>query len=150
MIFFLKRYPGEKKDMKILMFYTPAFWFKTFEKVLHDVPDRDIEESTENAVVVFYHAEANDLDRESKVLAKLIKNIKWLSGKFKTKGIVLHSFNHLSISKAPADFTRSLITQAKERLESAGYAVQETPFGYLNEWKIHVAGESLAKVFKDL
>jgi hypothetical protein len=25
-----------------------------------------------------------------------------------------------------------------------------TPFGYLNEWKIHVAGESLAKVFKDL
>ena len=136
--------------MKILMFYAPAFWFKTFEKVLADVPDHPVENSTENAVVVFYHAEAHDLERQAKVLEKLIKNIKWLSGKFKGKNIVLHSFNHLSTSKAPADFTRSLITQAKERLVSAGYAVQETPFGYLNEWKIHVAGESLAKVFKDL
>jgi hypothetical protein len=25
-----------------------------------------------------------------------------------------------------------------------------TPFGYLNEWKLHVAGESLAKVFKEI
>jgi predicted deacetylase len=136
--------------MKILMFYAPAFWYKTFEKVLDDVPDQDIEKAVENALVVLYHAESHDTDRQAKVLAKLIKNIKWLAGKFRTKDIVLHSFNHLSTSKAPADFTRSLITEAKERLVRTGYAVQETPFGYLNEWKIHVAGESLAKVFKEL
>jgi len=132
------------------MFYSPSFWFKTFEKVLEDVPDTDMEESCEHALVVFYHAEETDVERRSSVLTKFIKNVKWLSGKFRTKNLVLHSFNHLSASKAPADFTVSLIAEAKERLIRAGFTVVETPFGYLNEWKIHVAGDSLAKVFKEL
>ncbi|UCD36289.1 MAG: threonyl-tRNA synthetase editing domain-containing protein [Nitrospiraceae bacterium] len=136
--------------MKILMFYAPAFWFRTFEKVLDTVPERDEDRAVENAVVVFYHGEAHDTERHGSVLAKLVKNIKWLSGKFRTKNIVLHSFNHLSASKAPADFTHRLVTEVRERLENSGFAVSETPFGYLNEWKIHVAGESLAKVFKEL
>lgn len=132
------------------MFYAPSFWFKTFAKVLEDVPDRDVEESCENALVVFYHAEETDVERRGSVLTKFIKNVKWLSGKFNTKNLVLHSFNHLSSSKAPADFTGDLIAEAKERLIHTGFTVVETPFGYLNEWKIHVAGDSLAKVFKEL
>lgn len=136
--------------MKILMFYAPSFWFKTYEKVLDTVPDQDIEKSTCNSIVVFYHVESEDLERKSSVLSKLIKNIKWLSGKFKTKNLVLHSFNHLSVSKAPADFSSGLISDAKERLLKSGFDITETPFGFLNEWKIHVAGDSLAKVFKDI
>ncbi len=136
--------------MKILMIYTPSFWFKTFEKVLESVPDQEIEDSKDNAVVVLYHVEAEDVDRKSSVLTKLLKNIKWLTGKFKTKNLVLHSFNHLSVSKAPPDFSKELISSAKERLTNSGFDILETPFGYLNEWKIHVAGESLAKVFKDI
>ena len=136
--------------MKILMFYAPAFWFKTYEKVLSEVPEQNIDKTVENALVVFYHAEAKDIDRRGSVLTKFIKNIKWLSGKFKSKNLVLHSFNHLSTSKAPADFTGNLIYEAKERLTNSGFSITETPFGYLNEWKIHVAGDSLAKVFKEL
>ena len=132
------------------MFYAPSFWFRTFEKVLDNVPDQDMEKTTENAVVVLYHAEAEDVERKSSVLGKFVKNIKWLAGKFKTKNIVLHSFNHLSVSKAPADFTNSLIEEVKDRLSRTGFSIIETPFGYLNEWKIHVAGDSLAKVFKEL
>jgi hypothetical protein len=132
------------------MFYAPDFWYKTYQKVLENVPECEDERSVTNAAVVFYHAEAEDTDKRPRVLSKLIKNIKWLSGKFTTKNIVLHSFNHLSTSKAPADFTRDLVDEAKQRLITAGFTVYETPFGYLNEWKIHVAGESLAKVFKDL
>ncbi len=131
------------------MFYAPEFWFKTYKKVLEDVPECEAEESVKDAVVVFYHAEAADMDRMSGVRTKFVKNIKWLSGKFSTKEIVLHSFNHLSSSKAPAVFTRTLIHTARERLEQSGFHVYETPFGFLNEWKIHVAGESLAKVFKE-
>ena len=63
--------------MKILMFYAPSFWFRTFEKVLDNVPDRDVEETAENAVVVLYHAEAEDVERKSSVLGKFVKNIKW-------------------------------------------------------------------------
>ena len=58
------------------MFYAPSFWFKTFEKVLVDVPDTDIEQSCGNVLVVFYHAEETDVDRRSSVLTKFIKNVK--------------------------------------------------------------------------
>ena len=135
--------------MKILMFHAPSFWFKTFKKVLNDVPDLDEDRSVANALVVFYHAEETDVGNRSSVLTKLIKNIKWLSGKCGTKELVLHSFNHLSVSKAPPTFTRELIDDAVARLTRLGFTVTETPFGYLNEWKIHVGGESLAKVFKE-
>jgi hypothetical protein len=136
--------------MKLLLFYSPSFWFKTFQKVLEQVPDQNVEATCHDAVVVFYHVEAADLERRGKVLSKLIKNIKWLAGKFGSKSVVLHSFNHLSSSKAPADFAEGLVQDAIQRLEMSGYSVTLTPFGYLNEWKLHVAGESLAKVFKEI
>jgi len=136
--------------MKIILFYAPSFWFKTYEKVLEDAPDLDLERSAEDTVVVFYQSEAEDMGREVSILAKLVKNIKWLAGKFKTRNVVFHSFGHLSMSKAPPEFAEKLIGDARDRLERNGFTVIETPFGYLNEWKIHVAGDSLAKVFKEL
>jgi hypothetical protein len=136
--------------MKILMFYAPTFWFKTYEKVIENVPDHHAEKEIKASIVVFYHCESEDIDREENVLKKFLKNIKWLAGKFQSKSIVLHSFNHLSSSKAPPEFSRAFKDRAKERLINNGFSVSETPFGYLNEWKMHVAGESLAKVFKDL
>jgi len=132
------------------MFYAPTFWFKPFEKTLEAVPDHRGEATVENVVVVFYHGEAEDVERRSKVLTKLLKNIKWLAGKFGTRSVVLHSFGHLSTSKAPPEFTAELVAEVITRLENTGYTVTATPFGYLNEWKIHVAGESLAKVFKEI
>ena len=136
--------------MKLILFYAPSFWFKTYRKVLEHVPDREQEALFEKVVVVFYQVEAEDVDRRSKVLTKFIKNIKWLAGKFESKTVVLHSFNHLSGSKAGPEFAGPLIDQACERLERSGYTVGMTPFGFLNEWKLHVAGDSLAKVFKEI
>ncbi len=136
--------------MKILMFYAPSFWFRTYKKVLEEVSEQNIERNIENALVIFYHSEAEDIDRKSSVLTKFVKNIKWLAGKSGTKNLVLHSFNHLSVSKAPPEFTVEFILDVKKKLDKAGFTVSETPFGYLNEWKIHVAGDSLAKVFKDI
>jgi hypothetical protein len=78
-----------------------------------------------------------------------VKNVKWLCGKFTTKNVVLHSFNHLSSSKADPDFSEDLLKEVLERLERTDFKVMVTPFGYFNEFNIHVAGDSLAKVFKE-
>ncbi len=136
--------------MKLLMFYAPEFWYKTHSKSLAEAPDTQAEERLENLVAVFYQCEAEDPDKRDSVLAKAVKNIKWLAGKFETRTVLLHSFGHLSGSKAPADFARNLVADIRARLERTGYAVHETPFGWFNEWKLHCAGESLAKVFKEL
>ncbi|MBS1112645.1 MAG: hypothetical protein H6Q92_407 [Nitrospirae bacterium] len=136
--------------MKLLLFYAHTWWFKTASKSLPQVPDIDREDSLENTVVVFFHAEKEDEDKGKSLLDKLVKNIKWLAGKFNTKNVVIHSFNHLSSSKASPEFSEQMIRDASEKLANSGYVVMCTPFGYFNEFKIHVGGESLAKVYKEL
>ncbi|MGQ9484645.1 MAG: threonyl-tRNA synthetase editing domain-containing protein [Desulfosoma sp.] len=138
------------ESMKLLMFYAPHFWYRSFQKTLAEVPDREEEKECRNAVVIFFHAEAHDDDRRSKVVEKWVKNAKWIARKFDTSTIVLHSFNHLADTKASFETARAMVQDVRQRLERTGFTVLETPFGYLNEWKIHVAGDSLAKVFKDL
>jgi len=149
LIEFIKTILRGKTRMRLLMFYAPSFWYRTYKKVLEDLPDCNKEETAQDSVVVLYHAEEEDTAKKSSVITKFIKNVKWLSGKFNTRNIVLHSFGHLSTSKAPPDFTADMMEEVKKRLLNAGFNITETPFGYLNEWKIHVAGESLAKVFKE-
>ena len=135
--------------MKLLLFHAHTWWFKTASKGLEHVPDVEKEESVQNAVVVFFHAEAEDEEKGKSVLNKFAKNTKWLAGKFQTRNVVLHSFNHLSSSKASAEFSEDLLEKVSAKLENAGYTVICTPFGYFNEFKMHVGGESLAKVFKE-
>ena len=136
--------------MKLLLFYAHKWWFKTASKSLSQAPDIDMEDSLENTVVVFFHAEKEDEEKGKGLLDKLVKNIKWLAGKFGTRNVVIHSFNHLSTSKASPEFSEQTIKQVVDRLQNTGYTVMCTPFGYFNEFMIHVGGESLAKVFKEL
>ena len=130
------------------MFYAGEWWYKTARRSLESVPEVEREESVRDAAVIFFHVEAEDAEHRDKVLKKWLKNTKWIAGKFGTRNVVLHSFNHLSESKADAGFAEELLLDAKRRLEGAGYSVMHTPFGYFNEFSIHVAGDSLAKVFK--
>lgn len=135
--------------MKLILFYAYNFKYKTAEKGLDSVPDIEKEESVEQAVVVFFHVEAEDMEKRAKVIQKFVKNIKWLCGKFSSKNVVLHSFNHLSLSKADPDFSKGVLDQVMERLCRTGYQVFHTPFGYFHEFQLHVAGDSLAKVYKE-
>ncbi len=136
--------------MKLLMFYCPQFGWKPFQRTADQAMPDPEQKTVSNAAVIFYHCEEQDPERHSKVRTKALKNIKWLANKFATDRIILHSFNHLSESKADADFSADLVRQVRARLEDTGYRVEETPFGWLNEWWMHVAGPSLAKVFKDI
>lgn len=135
--------------MKLLLFYAHSFSYETAAKSLAAVPDVKKKESITSAVVVFFHVEAEDLEKRKKVVQKFVKNVKWLCGKFATKNVLLHSFNHLSGSKADPDFSKEVLDDVVERLKRTDFRVTTTPFGYFNEFAIHVAGDSLAKVFKE-
>jgi len=135
--------------MKLILFYAHSFYFKTAKKSLDNVPDIERQEKVRDAVVVFFHVEEKDEENQKSTIQKFVKNIKWLCGKFKTKDVVLHSFNHLSSSKSSPETAKAILDEAVERLKRTGYSVKTTPFGYFHEFKIHVAGDSLAKVFKE-
>ncbi len=135
--------------MKLLLFYAHSFSYETAAKSLASVPDLKKKEKTNDTAVIFFHVEYEDTEKRGKVVQKFVKNAKWLCGKFATKNVVLHSFNHLSGSKAEPEFSKEVLDEVVERLERTGYMVMVTPFGYFNEFVLHVAGDSLAKVFKE-
>src|SRR5512143_1822861 len=111
--------------MKLLMFYTKEWWYKTASKTLETAPNLDIEESIPDAVVIFFHCEAEDEARADSVREKFVKNAKWLAGKFDSRNIVLHSFNHLSSSKSSPEFAKQLLDDLIIRRERTGYTVMQ-------------------------
>ncbi len=135
--------------MKLLLFYAHSFSYKTAASGLPDLEPLDRAESFRNAAVIFFHVEAEDEAKKGKVVQKFVKNVKWLCSKFATENVVLHSFNHLSASKASPPFSQEVLNEVSERLARAGFQVGATPFGYFNEFTINVAGDSLAKVYKE-
>lgn len=136
--------------MKLLLLYTHEYWLRPYEKSVAEAADRNDPIESEHAIVALVHVEIEDPDRSAKLVTKAIKQIKWLAGKFVTRQIVLHSFAHLAATRAEPDQAAKLLDDMQTRLSGAGYSVQVTPFGYFNEFRLHVAGPSLAKVFVEL
>jgi hypothetical protein len=138
--------------MKLLCFQAKRFRWKTHSKTLPDMPDQDVDQTVEAAVVVFVHAEGRDAGEETRnsVLRQSLKHIKWLANKRELKNIVLHSFTHLGGDTAAPALAEPLIANIAQRLSQTGYQVWITPFGYFCEWDLSVYGESLAKVWKEI
>jgi len=136
--------------MKLLTFQAKRFRWKSFSKTLPDAEELDVDESVEEAVVVFAHAEESDLVQRSSVFKKTLKHVKWLANKRGMKRVVLHSFTHLGGANAPPDFARTFLEELAERLRATGYEAWLTPFGWFCEWDLSVHGDSLAKVWKDV
>ena len=136
--------------MKLLMFNVREYWYKTYMKNLKESKDIEKEESIKDAIVVFANVERDDQEQKARTILKAVKNIIWLARKTDRSRIVLHSFAHLSDSKSSVEFAANVFEAIEDRLMRKGYEVSSTPFGYFLEFKIHVLGESLAKVWKAL
>jgi len=136
--------------MKLLMIYMNKFSFKPIIKTIESMPDFSEKKEFENIQAAFIQVEKQDEENETPVKKKLLKNLKWIAGKNNTKHIILHSFAHLSESKAEPEFTMSLFNNIAERLTDSGFQVEQTPFGYFLDLNIDAPGYSLARVFKNL
>lgn len=136
--------------MKLLLLYTHDYWLRPFEKSVPEAPDRDTEMAARACIVALVHVEAHDLESDPKLVTKAIKQVKWLAGKFTTREVVLHSFAHLATTRAAPGVAAAILTAMEARLAAAGYNVQVSPFGWFNEFRLHVAGPSLAKVFVEM
>ena len=137
--------------MKVLAIYTDEFAYKPSVKNLETA-----DEATEGAVIcdavlACIHVEENDEVHDVKSREKkLVNHLKWVSRKNNCNRIILHSFAHLSDSKASVEFTRELFNLAEQRLLNAGYETSQTPFGYFLDLSIRAPGFSLARIWASL
>lgn len=134
--------------MKLLMIYCSRFAYTPTVKVLDDA-DTHVEPGEFNEILTaFIQVEAGDEEDPKGVEKKLVKNLKWAAGKNNTKRVMLHSFAHLSDSKASPEYTTGLFARAIERMKNAEYETSTTPFGYFLDLDMQAPGYSLARIFK--
>lgn len=104
-----------------------------------------------NAILAFIQVEQTDEENDLKSREKkLVNHLKWVARKNGTQSVILHSFAHLSDSKASAEFTKDLFDQAEKRLQDTGYHANQTPFGYFLDLHIKAPGFSLARIWANL
>jgi len=132
------------------MIYAERFAYRTSVKAVESAPEVTEEKVIENVLVGFIHAEEKDEDNISYVETKMIKNLKWAARKNDTKKIVLHSFAHLSGTKASPEITKQLLDNSEKRLQEADYEVYQTPFGYFLDLDLKAPGNSFARLFKEV
>ncbi len=108
-------------------------------------------ENFKNAILAFVQIEEKDEEKLATNRAKKLTNhLKWTMRKNNTKSVIIHSFAHLSESKASAEYTKDLLNNSEERLKTAGYEVTQTPFAHFLDLKIDAPGFSLARIWADL
>lgn len=125
--------------------YSPAI------KNLEDAEEITAGRNFSNAILAFIQVELTDENNDLKSREKkLVNHLKWVARKNSTQSVILHSFAHLSDSKASAEFTKDLFDQAEQRLQNAGYVTAQTPFGYFLDLNIKAPGFSLARIWASL
>ena len=134
--------------MKLLMIYCEHFAYSPVSKTLEDFPEINDNGEFENALVAFIQTEAKDEENAKATETKLVKNLKWGAKKNETRKVVLHSFAHLSESKADPHYTKDLFDKAEARMQNAEYECSQTPFGYFLNIDVKAPGVSRARIFK--
>jgi len=134
--------------MRVLFWYFNELSWRPTIKTIESAPDGE-SGSVKNAVAAFIHTEPGDEEIPGKQTTRLIKQLKWLAGKWDTKNIVLHTFAHLGVEKSTSEFAESLLESSRERLESVGFNVICTPFGHFLDLKLDAPGHPLARIYRE-
>ncbi len=136
--------------MKLLMIYCNEFSYVPKVKTLEGYEEHNEGKTFKDSLVAFIQVEEKDEENPKSAEDKLLKNLKWAAKKNNTTKIILHSFAHLSESKASPETSKQIFDKVEQRLHNANYECEQTPFGYFLDIKVDAPGYSLARIFKDL
>lgn len=132
------------------MIYCNEFSYVPKIKTLDGYEEHHKGKIFKDTLVAFIQVEEKDEKTPKNVEDKLLKNLKWAAKKNNTTQIILHSFAHLSESKASPELSKQIFDKVEKRLHNANYICEQTPFGYFLDIKVDAPGYSLARIFKDL
>jgi hypothetical protein len=137
--------------MKVLVMYVDEFGYKPALKNLENAQEITEGAKFKDSILAFIQVEESDEENDVKSREKkLVNHLKWAARKNDCKSVILHSFAHLSESKASVEFTKELFDLAEKRLQNAEFTTAQTPFGYFLDLDIKAPGFSLARIWATL
>src|SRR6056297_3293815 len=135
--------------MKVLLIYCKRFAYRPTDKTLESAEEVTEGKTYENTQVAFIQVEAEDKENEKSIKKNLRNTLKWIDRKNQPEHLLLHSFAHLSDSKASPEYTQEFLNHIEGWMKERNYSISQTPFGYFLDLQIEAPGFSLARVFKE-
>lgn len=137
--------------MKVLTMFVDEFSYRPALKNLETADEANESGKFTDSILAFIQIEESDEMNDVKSREKkLVNHLKWVARKNDCQSVILHSFAHLSESKASPEFTRQVFDEAEMRLKNVGFKVAQTPFGYFLDLNIKAPGFSLARIWANL
>lgn len=137
--------------MKVLTMFVDEFSYRPAQKNLEEVVEVNEAATFIKSVLAFIQIEESDEMNDVKSREKkLVNHLKWVARKNDCQSVILHSFAHLSKSKASPEFTKQVFDEAEKRLKNADFEVAQTPFGYFLDLNIKAPGFSLARIWASI
>jgi len=141
----------KNKKVKVLVMYVDKFVYKPTIKNIEQAEDISEGACYTDSILAFIQVEESDEEKD--VISrekKLVNHLKWTARKNNCQRVILHSFAHLSESKASLEFTKELFDLAEQRLKNADFETAQTPFGYFLDLEIKAPGYSFARIWASL
>lgn len=137
--------------MKVLTMFVDEFSYRPAQKNLEMAEEVNESGKFIGSILAFIQVEESDeLSDVKSREKKLVNHLKWVARKNSCNSVILHSFGHLSDSKASAEFTKLVFDEAEKRLKNADFRVAQTPFGYFLDLNIKAPGFSLARIWANI
>jgi len=130
--------------MKLLFIHSDYLEYEAKEKLRFAEEVKEKKHRIEECLVVFTAVEKNDEKNPDDVVKNAVREIKDVSGKVKTKRVVIYPYAHLSSSLASPENAKSILTKMEESLK--GYSVVRAPFGWYKSFKISCKGHPLSEL----
>lgn len=135
--------------MKVLLIYCNRFAYTPTDKTLESAEEVTEGKTYENTQVAFIQVEEEDKENEKSIKKNLRNTLKWIDRKNQPRHLLLHSFAHLSDSKASPEYTKEFLNSIEAWMKERNYSISQTPFGYFLDLQVEAPGFSLARVFKE-
>lgn len=117
---------------------------KSRSKIVEEVEDKTV--TAEDALVILTSVEKGDEPDPQAVVRKAQAEITKWAEQLKVKTLVLHSFAHLFAELARAEIGIDVLRSLQQDLQTLGYTVHRTPFGWFNTIELKAKGHPLSRI----
>ncbi len=136
--------------MKILLLHADYLKFRAIKKALKNSKKAGKkEEKVKECLVVFTAVEKRDEKDTENSVKRLVSEIEDVSGKVKTKNIILYPYAHLSSNLASPDKAVIILNKTEKTLKKKKYTVTKAPFGWYKSFEIKVKGHPLSELSRE-
>jgi len=134
--------------MKILCLHCNHIRYEATKKAIKEPEQIDKKSGgAKNCLVIFMAVEKRDESAPENSVKRLLKEIKDIAEKVKTKSIVLYPYVHLTNTPSSPKTALRVLDLAESGLK--GFTVSRSPFGWYKRFEIDVKGHPLAELSRE-